>query len=92
MTWQALFCTPWNIGKETVRSDAERVEICLQLFLAERGGFVERLKDLDKAVNRSSRAASHQVHFATRGRLEGSVERESGVPEEVLDDGLLEMR
>jgi hypothetical protein len=59
-------------------SDAERVEICLKLFLAEIVGFVESIKDLDKAVNSSCQATRHQVHFSTRGRLGGIVERESG--------------
>jgi hypothetical protein len=47
---------------------------------------------LDKAVNSSCQATRHQVNFSTRGRLGGIVERESGAPKEVFDDGLLEMR
>ncbi len=87
-------CTEKRVDplKEIVRSDAERVEICLKLFLAEIVGFVDRIKDLDKAVNSSCQATSHQVNFSTRGRLGGIVERESGAPKEVFDDGLLEMR
>jgi hypothetical protein len=60
-------CTEKRVDplKEIVRSDAERVEICLKLFLAEIVGFVDSIKDLDKAVNSSCQTTSHQVNFST---------------------------
>jgi len=87
-------CTQKRVDslKEIFRPQAKRTEICRKLFLTEIVGFVESIKDLDKAVNSSCQTTRHQVNFSTRGRLVGIVERESGAPEEVFDDGLLEMR